>query len=233
MKKTPAKKTYFSVRLESDRSKYAHLEISVHVPKEYGDDHETLVSFRWQTDSDHQGKDAWYGLHTKMDYSGFNVDAVEMSAKAAGIIKHCLGLREDRDEITPATIIKRLEEKKIRRAVYDCRLSRFVEPDDLLPAEFDKWYDEPASGNGGCLANVMARDEDEARRKLTSECANTVAQYGGADQFAAWITDGKPVRRAYNNPTPDYRDVETLLRGPFARAEAPAVESDEAEMVTA
>jgi len=213
-------KMFFTLKREgsaSEGSRYGHAIIEIKLEDQsYGRD---VLSYRWQCDNE---STYWYGLRMSVesDRSYAPWEDIERAWKLAKKVS----------EIDYLKIIDKLVSIGIERRVYDCRLSEYIKPSEVMPENFHIYRNDQSIDH--CWhVKVLARDEDEARSKMMSEWAKGIqegySRENKATEFAHWIQNGKPVVTQWEK-FPDVQPIDQifkLLKEPEPKMETvPALE---------
>jgi len=205
--KAPAK--IYLVHAKSDHQ-FSSFHIDVMIPKEWSqDDYTTLLTFGWQSNADKRWD--WYGIHTETRYSD------GMAGNPVKLMKAALKLAEamfEKDKVieryTPQDFLARLEQLGYKRASYDGRVSKYVAMDDAIDPRLQRWCDNLSQDK--CHVGALALDHDDAQRKMEKAWLDSVGKgYTKAEEFATWISAGRPVRRGYRDEPPTWLKIADML----------------------
>lgn len=175
--KNKVSKTYYRLSREA-RGEYDHIHIGiVESPYSWNQFGPCGVDLRleWQS---HKGSNQWYGA------------GVTIKTKSISGIKRCHQLLNKLcgDSIgTPAEVIAALEAKKIKRGVYDQRISDFLPIESVPPFDHVRWGAINERG-GWTLSIVAPRNNEEASRLL----AKALKQHS-LEEYEKWILADKPI----------------------------------------
>jgi hypothetical protein len=190
--KNKTSKIYYRLSREN-RGEYSHIHIdiieSAYTWNQFGPCGVDL-SLEWQS---HKGSNQWYGA------------GVTIKTKSISGIKRCHQFISKLcgDSIgTPEEVIVALEAKKIKRGVYDQRISDFLPIENVPPIDHVRWG--AVNERGGWTISVVApRDEEEASRLL----AKALSDYS-LDAYEKWILAGKPVKVDSHSTPPAISEID-------------------------
>lgn len=213
MKKNPL---LFALFVQNDRE-YSTLHLTVLEPKPgYEYDYRELFSFKWQSDSSDRGR--WYGL--SMD-AGSRDHSVDFAARLKRAAKLMDAIFPAAPEDSPRAVLDQLCELGISRAAYDGRVSRYVREVDAIDPALKCYlddrprYDKDAASGCGCMVKGLAANEADAQKVLEKQWLDTIAKgYAKAEQFAAWVTAGKPVRTTHFDKPAVFAPISEILHEP-------------------
>jgi len=187
--KNKVSKTYYRISREA-RGEYAHIHIEIiesHWRHDLFGRSDTEFSLQWQS---HIGSGAWYGgninIHTK------SLSAIK---RVSAFLKSICGASNGLG--SPEEVIAKLEAKKVKRGVYDGRISDVVAIEDVAPSDYVRWGAVNAS-NGWTVSVVASRDEQEALKLLAKE----LSEYS-LDAYEKWVLAGKPTAVDNLSSAPD------------------------------
>jgi hypothetical protein len=176
--KNKVSKTYYRLSREA-RGEYAHIHIEIieshwrHNQFGRGD---TEFSLQWQS---HKGSGDWYGGN--IDIHSKSLSAIK---RVSAFLKSICG--ESNGLGSPEEVIAALEAKKIKRGVYDGRVTEVVGIDDLAPCDHVR-CGSVNERNGWTVSVVAPRDEQVAVKLLAKE----LSEYS-LDAYEKWVLAGKP-----------------------------------------
>jgi len=176
--KNKTSKTYYRLSRES-RGEYAHIHIEIiesHWRHDQFGRSDTEFSLQWQS---HIGAGDWYG-------GNINIHTKSLSAirRASAFLKSIC--RESNRLGKPEEVIATLEAKKVKRGVYDGRISDVVGIEDVAPVDHVRWG-SVNERNGWTVSVVAPRDEQVALKLL----AKKLSDYS-VDAYDKWVIAGKP-----------------------------------------
>jgi len=176
--KNKVSKTYYRLSREN-RGEYAHIHIEIiesHWRHNQFGRSDTEFSLQWQS---HIGSGDWYGGN--IDIHSKSLSAIK---RVSSFLKSICG--ESNGLGSPEEVIAALEAKKIKRGVYDGRVTEVVATDDVAPIDHVRWGAINPSG-GWTVSVVAPRDKEEATRLLAKELSDY-----SLDAFEKWVLAGKP-----------------------------------------
>jgi len=187
---------------------YAHLTIRVLVKR--WDTLRIAMGVRYQAHKPRgEGFTGWYGQTIEL-YHDFD-NSSESLAMATGIMKklEAHGLQ------APNLLLETLQNFPWPRMVMDDRTDeKFVPAAQVLGPEWSKWVDD--ADRNSCYVSCVARDADEARRKLAHEFSRYLTK------MQEWMKADMPVRRCEYAPCPVVMSIEHLFSNPWEVSEQKA-----------
>jgi len=185
--KNKTSKTYYRLSREN-RGEYAHIHIEI-IESYWRHDQfgrsNTEFSLQWQS---HNGSGEWYG-------NNINIESKSLSAikRASSFLKSICG--KSNSPGSPEEVISALEAKKIKRGIYDGRVSEVVGIDDVAPVDHVRWGAINATG-GWTVSVVAPNDKEKASLLLAKELSDY-----SLDAYEKWILAGKPIEvDSYSTP---------------------------------
>jgi hypothetical protein len=192
--KNKTSKTYYRLSREN-RGEYAHIHIEL-IESYWRHDQfgrsNTEFSLQWQS---HKGSGEWYG-------NNINIESKSLSAikRASSFLKSICG--KSNGPGSPEEVIAALEAKKIKRGIYDGRVSEVVGIDDVAPVDHVRWGAINATG-GWTVSVVAPNDKEEASRLLAKELSDY-----SLDAYEKWILAGKPIEVDSYSKSPIVTEVD-------------------------
>ena len=176
--KNKTSKTYYRISRRAS-GEYAHITIEL-IESFWRHDQfgrsTTEFSIDWQS---HNGSNCWYGGNIEI-----KTKSISAIKRVSSFLKSICG--ESNGVGTPEEVIATLEKKKVRRGVYDGRVSEVVGIEDVAPCDHVRWG-SVNDKNGWTVSVVAPRDEQVALPLLAKE----LSEYS-LDAFEKWVLAGKP-----------------------------------------
>jgi hypothetical protein len=178
--KNKVSKTYYRISRTKSSAEYEHINIEIiesHWRHDQFGRSNTDFDLQWQT---HKGAGDWYGGNIRI-----RTKSLSAIKRVSSFLKSICG--ESNGLGSPEEVIAALEAKKIKRGVYDGRVSEVVGIDDVAPFDHVRWGAINERG-GWTLSIVAPRNNEEASRLL----AKALSDYS-LEAYEKWILAGKPI----------------------------------------
>ena len=170
------------------------------------EDYNTVLSFRWQSNADARWD--WYGLRAEGEYSDGDIEKIMKAG--AKVLEQVLNNGAEKHSRSPRSFIEALEKLGYVRAQYESRVHRYVAEADRIDPALQTWTDNADSKN--CHVRALALTETDAIPALEKQwLSNLEHRHSSADDFAAWVTAGRPIRRGYRDDPAEYPALANLL----------------------
>jgi hypothetical protein len=207
---TRERPTYtFTVRVEESDWRYAHCYVTIR-----SQNHDELVVFTWQAHELSADEDRTIGVEGEPPYKegwshwygfGMELRTSRMShlADCYKVVKGIMRKWENWFQPSAIVMINHLIAKRnIHEATWDNRLHEYIPLAEIQDTRLSRWgEDHRALGETWLTTSVLAKDEEDARQKLTVK----MAEKHHDKLLAKFLEHGKPVReldRAEIDPRP-------------------------------
>ena len=194
--KNKTSKTYYRISRRAS-GEYAHITIEL-IESFWRHDQfgrsTTEFSIDWQS---HNGSNCWYGGNIEI-----KTKSISAIKRVSSFLKSICG--ESNGVGTPEEVIAALEKKKVRRGVYDNRVSEVIAIEDVAPCDHVRWGAINSTG-GWSVSVVASRDAQEAVKLLAKE----LSEYS-LDAYDKWVLSGRPVKIDDLSSAPDTFPIDLI-----------------------
>ena len=173
------------------RNGYAHLTFRF-VWLNPGLGKEELFEIQWQADN-HSIEGRWYGGGIQIKLG--SLELLTVANRLAQRLFKDIGFYH----LTPERALEAINAKRdVKRVIYDGRASEYLEPQDILPAEWGTWKDNNNN------VHAIAFDEDHAKDEIDKELRASIDKgYVSRKQYAQWVIQYRPVAFLSNARGPE------------------------------
>lgn len=165
-----------------------------------GNGSKRLIELKWHSD---RSVTYWYGFGVETE--GLRLFDYDLLAPIVKLLQK-LQKHLETNGNSPIDILNWLKGMKLRRAVYDGRLSNFVYLDELDDPNLQLWRDSENNDH------VLAESENDAKLKLTKKIMNY-----DINAYDHWVRQGKGVmlvNNSYLKFDADTRPIEEIIEYP-------------------
>lgn len=203
---------FFTVLRSDDGRTYAHAEVRFYQTNAKRSVHASFCKVVWQSDCD-QDIQLWYCPHVEARTdTDTGLSAPEQFALVSRLVAAHPVLAD------PRPWVAQLQAAGIPRCIWDGRVGLYLPPDQVLGPEYSRWM--ARNPGGWCVVSDTARNESDARHKLTLAFADEIKRGYSPSQtaaaFADWMARGQPVEED-RREVPARESLDVLLR-PLGKA---------------
>lgn len=197
--------TFYDLRTV-ESGNYLHLYLTIKMLDDYGSRCDSQIVVSWQANAGENDPPEWYGgqIDAKLSRESELVKMANLTARLAKKLESVLY----RD---PLGTIATIEEMRIKRFVYDSRLSEYIAIGEVKPPNYVVYRDDYKKlGNRYCTVSTLATSKSDAVQKMLKKLTSN--EYGDKSAFIQkWAIAGYPITIGENESQPDTRPIADIV----------------------